>query len=168
MISYENVKDKKGVLLSLTSLVPLEFETLLIYFEQVWNEYIVINHVNIRGRKRKYGGGRKPVLLKIEDKLLFILYYFKTYPLQSVIAVQFGMSQSQANEWIHKLSAVLRMALDKLGQMPERDAPALKDALQNISHDEEAAIDGTERRRQRPKDGEKQKEYYSGKKKPIP
>ncbi len=27
-------------------------------------------------RKRRYGGGRKPHLLAIEDKLLFILFYY--------------------------------------------------------------------------------------------
>ncbi len=75
------------------------------------------------------------------------------------------MNQSQANEWIHKLSEVLFTALDKLEQAPERKALALEKALQNIPYYEEAAIDGTERRRQRPKDPEKQKECYSGKKK---
>ena len=82
-----------------------------------------------------------------------------------MIALEFEMSQSQANEWIHKLSRILRMSLDKLGQVPERDALLLIAALQNIADDEEIAIDGTERRCQRPKDSERQKEYYSGKKK---
>jgi hypothetical protein len=166
MISYEKVKDNTALLLAVTSLVPLEFETLLIYFQQAWDEYICTNYIDRAKRTRKYGAGRKPrILLKTEDKLLFILYYFKTYPLQSVIAFNFGMSQSHANEWIYKLSTVLRMTLDKLGQIPERDARHLIAALENIAYDEELAIDGTERRCQRPKASEKQKEYYSGKKK---
>ena len=89
------------------------------------------------------------------------MYGLSTYPLQAVIAMQFNMSQSQANEWIHKLSDVLFLALDKLCQTPERDAQALGKALQNIPYYEETAIDGTERRRQRPKDPDKQKKYYS-------
>lgn len=160
MITYKKINKKSGQLLVLTSLKQLEFETLLIFFQLAWNDYITINHRN--------KSGRKPRLFSIEDKLLFILYYFKTYPLQAVIAMQFGMSQSQANEWIHKLSRVLYMAPDKLGQAPERDAEALEKALQNIPYYEETAIDGTERRCQRPKDAVKQKKYYSGKKKPIP
>ena len=166
MMSYEKVKDKTALLLTLTSLVPLEFETLLIHFQQAWDEHIRANYIDRAKRTRKYGAGRKPtILLKIEDKLLFILYYLKTYPLQSVIALEFEMSQSQANEWIHKLSLLLRMSLDTLGQIPERDALLLIAALQDIADDEEIAIDGTERRCQRPKDSERQKEYYSGKKK---
>ena len=167
MISYEMLKDREKVLVSFTSLTQQECEILLICFQNAWYEYIYTNYINRANRKRKYGGGRKPGLISIEDKLLFILYYLKTYPLQDVIAIQFGMSQSQANKWIHKLSEVLRMALDKLGQLPERDAHALSSALQYLAAYEELAIDGTERRRQRPKDSEKQKEYYSGKKKSI-
>ncbi len=74
------------------------------------------------------------------------------------------MSQSQADEQIHKLSAVLKMSLDKLEQLPERNPLNLSKSLTEDGVDE-AAIDGTERRRQRPKDNDEQKKYYSGKKK---
>jgi len=167
MLSYEMIKATPSKLLALTSLTAKEFEILLIYFHKAWDEYISMNYINRAERKRNYGAGRKPVLSNIGDKLFFILYYLKTYPLQTVIAVNFGISQSQANEWIHKLAKILRNALDKMGQLPERDAHSLMVALQDIAATEELAIDGTERRRQRPKDSEKQKEYYSGKKKPI-
>ena len=165
MLRYAMIKMKPSVLLSFTSLTAHEFEILLICFKQAWDEYISINYIDRAKRKRNYGGGRKPVLSNIEEKLLFILYYLKTYPLQTVIAVQFGMSQSQANEWIHKLSKILREALDRISQLPERAAHSLISSLQHIADNEELAIDGTERRRQRPNDSEKQKEYYSGKKK---
>jgi hypothetical protein len=48
----------------------------------------------------------------MEDKLLFILYYVKVYPLQEILAFEFGISQSTAKEWIHLLSGVLKRALD--------------------------------------------------------
>ena len=57
----------------------------------------------------------------MEDKLLFILYYVKVYPLQAILAFEFGMVQSTANEWIHILSEVLKKALDHGGYLPERD-----------------------------------------------
>jgi hypothetical protein len=91
------------------------------------------------------------------------------------------MSQGQACQWIGILSEVLRLALGELGHLPERDPQKVKEALgtymdesqQHETHDEAAseleiekfAIDGTERRRQRPKDQEEQKRFYSGKKK---
>ena len=74
------------------------------------------------------------------------------------------MSQAQANEWIHKLSEVLRMALGEENLLPERKSINMKDILGSC---EELSfiIDGVECRIQRPKDQTKQKECYSGKKK---
>ncbi len=98
------------------------------------------------------------------SQLFFILFYIKTYPLQEILAYFFGMSQSQANEWVHKLSEVLEIALSKMGHIPERVGQDLATTLAE-SQERRFAIDGTERRRQRPKDNEEQKRYYSGKKK---
>jgi Helix-turn-helix of DDE superfamily endonuclease len=102
----------------------------------------------------------------MEDKLLFILYYVKVYPLQELLAFEFGISQSTAHEWIHLLSGVLKRALDFGGHLPQRDPKQLHRVLQEES-EAEYGIDGTERRRQRPVDEEQQKLYYSGKKKRI-
>lgn len=88
----------------------------------------------------------------------------KLYPLQAVIGFLFGMGQSQANEWIHKLSGVLKTALADIGHLPERIPENLKKILEDDGM-VEVTIDATERRRQRPKDNEKQKLFFSGKKK---
>ncbi len=104
MLSYHLLKQKPRVLRAFTSLDPEEFDTLLIPFEQAWESYVTQHYRHKTSRKRRYGGGRKPHLLAIEDKLLFIVFYFKVYPLQEVLAAFFGMSQARANEWIHKLT----------------------------------------------------------------
>jgi hypothetical protein len=54
-------------------------------------------------------------LVHSEDRLLFILYDVKVYPLQEILAFEFGMVQSTANEWIQLLSVVLKKALDHGG-----------------------------------------------------
>jgi hypothetical protein len=77
---------------------PEAFERLLLPFEQAWEAYLNRHVRHQKSRKRRYGGGRKLHLLAIEDKLLFILFDFKVYPLQDVIAACFGMSQGRANE----------------------------------------------------------------------
>lgn len=117
-------------------------------------------------RQRAPGGGRKAGRLTMEDKLFFILFYFKNYPLQEVIAFLFGLSQSQANEWIHRLTAVLKATLQSGGYLPKRCPKPLQKVLSNSST-QEFTIDGTERRIPRPSDHETQKQYYSGKKKLI-
>jgi DDE superfamily endonuclease len=67
-------------------------------------------HVTTKSRQRRYGAGRKPRLAIMEDKLLFILFYCKVYPLQEVLACLFETSQGRVNEWMHRLSIILKMA----------------------------------------------------------
>ena len=110
MVCYDKVKNKPRVFRSLTGLNPEEFYKLLESFKKSWKDFIKRNYLD-KERKRIYGGGRKSKLSSTEDKLFFILFYFKIYPLQEVIAFLFDMSQSQANEWIHKLSLVLNTSL---------------------------------------------------------
>jgi len=86
VLSYQDLKDNPRALRTFTSLDQPEFETLLLSFEVAWNAYVYDNHITKKTRKRRFGGGRKARLASIEDKLLFILVYFKIYPLQEVMA----------------------------------------------------------------------------------
>jgi DDE superfamily endonuclease/Helix-turn-helix of DDE superfamily endonuclease len=163
MLSYEQVKDCPRILQSLTSLNPKEFEGLLPSFEAAWDTYVQETFLS-GGRQRAYGGGRKAKLHKLEDKLLFILMYFRQYPTQEVQGFFFGMSQAQSCEWVHKLTRLLNQALGEEQQLPERDPAGLMDVL-GACPSLEFMIDGTERPLQRPQDKEARKSYYSGKKK---
>ena len=164
MVSYEKVKDNPPVFLAFTGLEQTEFEKLLIFFILANRQYIETHHLKGKNRQRRSGGGRRAKLASLEDQLFFILFYFKTYPLQEVIAFLFGLSQGQANEWIYRLSEILKTALDLADQLPERDPQKLAKTLAEYEV-LEFIIDGTERRRTRPQDPEQQKSYYSGKKK---
>ncbi len=118
-----------------------------------------------RARKgqRAPGGGRKPGLGTVEDKLLFVLVYTKTYPLQVVQGQLFDMSQSGANEWIHALLPVLTTAVDTLGVRPEREGAQAARHERRHGEAPDLIVDGIERRRQRPKDPKIQAMHYSGK-----
>lgn len=166
MLTYEKLKKKPSRFLALTSLTVEEFEELLGPFKSCW-EGDVEKRSQAKPRKRKAGGGRKPTLKSIEDRLLFILLYFKIYPLQEVQGTLFGMSQGQANDWIQRLTPILQGALNQEALLPEREPAKLEQVLGDYDL-LEFTIDGTERRLQRPKDTVEQKEYYSGKKKRIP
>ena len=165
MFSYHQVQEHPKLFLAMTGLTQAEFDPLLQHFQCAWDQYVQQNYVDRDDRQRQYGGGRSELtLVNIEDKLLFILYYVKVYPLQEILAFEFGMVQSTANEWIHLLSEVLKKALDHGGYVPERDPKQLATVLESET-EQTYGIDGTERSRQRPRDAEKQKHYYSGKKK---
>jgi len=164
VFSYQQVQEHPKLLLAMTSLTHAEFQQLLSHFQYAWDQYVQQHYVDRDDRQRRYGAGRsEATLVTLEDKLLFILYYIKVYPLQEILAFEFGMVQSTANEWIHILSEVLKKALDHGGYVPERDPKQLATVLESEA-EATYGIDGTERPRQRPCDAEKQKHYYSGKK----
>ena len=166
MLTYEELKKTVRKFVSLTSLTPEEFEYLLPAFERAYQQVFPDTKTKTgQKRERKSGGGRKSVLASNEQKLLFALVYQKSYPVQSIMGELFGISQSQANEWIHTLLPILKRALDDLGYEPERNPKKLKKSEQAQKDATKVIIDGTERRRQRPKNAKKQTEYYSGKKK---
>ena len=54
-----------------------------------YHAYMYDQHVIKKARQRRYGGGRKPRLASMEDKLFFILFYYKVYLLQEVLAFLF-------------------------------------------------------------------------------
>ncbi len=166
MLIYEELKEQPRRFLSLTSLTPEEFEDLLAAFERAYlKKYPGSKTMTGKKRKRKAGAGRKGSLDSMEQKLLFALVYQKGYPLQSIMGELFRISQGRANEWIHRLLPILKQALDDLGVLPERNPKKFKAKEKNLKDAMASIIDGTERRRQRPKQAEKQALHYSGKKK---
>ena len=69
------------------------------------------------------------------------------------------------NYWLHRLLPLLQEALDELGVLPERDPSNFAESQAATGEGSRLIIDGTERRRQRPKNPENQAAHYSGKKK---
>lgn len=166
MLNYENLKKKPRNLLAATGLTQEEFEILLPNFESAYEKlYPSDLTYNGKERRRTVGGGLKSKLSDIEDRLLFILVYQKTNPLQTMHGIQFGLSQAQANYWIHRLLPVVQETLSAIGMTPERDASRVAQRAETAEGGANLSIDGTERRLQRPTDPVKQREKYSGKKK---
>ena len=157
LFSYESAKKSEKIFLSMTSLTVQEFDKLSITFGECWNEYKKINERDIKK------GGRPPILATIKDKLFFILFYLKTYPLQEVIAFSFEMSQGEANELIHELSLVLKMTLQKIDFLPPRLSADILAKLEN-EDSQDYVIDGTERPIVRPSNSSAQEIFFSGKK----
>jgi hypothetical protein len=137
MITYSVLQNDRREFLALTGLTLKEFQLLLNAFTAAYGRrYPRDRTLADRPRQRCAGGGRKGVL-----------------------------SQPGVNYWIHRLLPVLREALDRLGVLPERDPDDFARSRTAAGTEPRLIIDGTERRRQRPKDPEKQALHYSGKKK---
>jgi DDE superfamily endonuclease/Helix-turn-helix of DDE superfamily endonuclease len=166
MLTYATVRGSQRRCLALTGLTPSEFDLLLPAFTRCCERlYPADRTLDGRPRQRFPGGGRTGALHAPEQKLLFLLVYLKTYPLQVVMAELFGLSQPQVNYWLRRLLPVLRDALDERGALPERDPQAFARRATPPLEQTRRILDGTERRRQRPKNPGKQRAHYSGRKK---
>src|SRR6266704_3795990 len=109
---------------ALTGLSQAQFDQLLSVFSDLYqatqqNTYEA--GVESGTRRRKPGGGSKGKLPTMADKLLFVLYYYKTYPTFDVLGTQFAMVRSKAHANLHKLSPILHNTLERLAMMPHRE-----------------------------------------------
>jgi hypothetical protein len=166
MLKYVELKAKPKEFLAATGLTDEEFQCLLTSFEK---SYALLSSnkpkPSKKQKQRKAGGGRKSKFESLADKLLFILVYQKTAPLQTMHGLSFGLSQTQVNHWIHRLLPVLQESLRQLQMTPERDGRRVGERMETSEGGANVSLDGTERRLQRPVNKEQQKEKYSGKKK---
>ena len=155
---------------ALTGLSQAQFDHLLSVFSDIYQatqQKTYDQGIESGTRRRKPGGGCKGKLPTLANKLLFVLYYYKTYPTFDVLGTQFEMARSKANENLHKLSPILYDTLVHLELMPYREFATpeeLKAALQGVDR---LLIDATERAYHRSTDSTKQREHYSGKKNSI-
>lgn len=162
MLTYAQIKSNRRKFLALTGLTPKEFKLLLPAFERAYaRSYPRSKTVTGAARQRQAGGGRKSALATPEQKLLFALVYLKTYPLQVLLGEVFELSQPQANTWVHRLLPVLQQALKDLGVSPERNPQRVSRRVRQRSEPLDLIIDGTERRRQRPKNKALRDDFYS-------
>ena len=155
---------------ALTGVSQAQFDFLLPAFSYVYQEPPQQRYEEggkTDHRSRKPGAGIKGNLPTMADKLLFVLYYYQTYPTFDVLGTQFDMVRSKANENLHKRSPILYDTLVEFDLRPYRELEtpeALRAALTGV---DQLLIDATERTCRRSQDDATQREYYSGKKRPY-
>ncbi len=172
MLDINRVLKEDRLLRALTGLNRQAFDELLEAFSvQVDLEAIRLtprsaNASTQKPRLRARGGGRKARLHRSFIKsLFFILFYFKCYPTFDVAGVLFDLHRSRAHRWMLRLQPILEKSLGKKMALPERKLESIGEFITRFPSVKEVMIDGTERPIQRPKEQQKQKNHYSGKKK---
>lgn len=164
MLDLERVKRDDRLLRALTGLNLKALTALQSSFAQALAE-APIPRRSQRPRERSVGGGRKPRLASVEDKLIYILVYFKCYPTFDLAGLLFDLDRSQANRWMHRLQPVLEAALGQQLALPKRKLRSMSEFIEAFPEVERVILDATERPVQRAKDNTKQRDDYSGKKK---
>ena len=161
MINIHRALNNDRLMRSLTGLNRKAFEALLPAF-------IAASQADrlAQVRKRAPGAGQaqKAKLSNPQQKLFYILFYFKCYPTFDLAGLIFDFDRSQAHRWMHRLQPILEAALGQKMALPERKLESIEQFLKRYPEVKEVMVDGTERPIARPKDPERQTKYYSGKK----
>lgn len=165
MLQLEKLLKNERLMHALTGLGAKEFTALLPDFEKQLMKFREDRYARDPKRERKPGGGRKGFAKTVAEKLFFVLFYYKCYPTYDVLSFLYGVNRSSICKRQQFLSGILEAALGKKKMLPKRQLRNIKEFLDAFPEAKEVFIDGTERPIQRPKDKEKQKANYSGKKK---
>jgi hypothetical protein len=139
-LRFADLQTRPMEVLDLTSLTVDEFRQWLPPFEAAFQAPMA--HWRLDGKPRtarRDTTDKNCPLPTPADRLLFLLVYLKTSPLQVVQGRLFGMSQSTAHQWIHVRLVVLRATLHALGDAPTRSLTALAPRL-GVAEAEVAAM----------------------------
>jgi hypothetical protein len=109
------------------------------------------------------GGGRKPKL-SVTEQIILTLVYLRQMTTFQLLGIQFGVSESTANDtfnyWLPILRELLPSSLIEQVKKNESDYEVVKEILTEY----ELIVDSYEQVRERPGDNEEQEKYFSGKK----
>lgn len=171
----ENLTKKKNIFQRTIGLHYEQFDLLAKKVEPLWHE-AELTRKKKADRHRKIGGGRHYKQQTFEEKMLTVLMYYKLYLTQEFLGIIVGLDQGNVSRLIKKMMPLLEQAADP--ELATYLAKAKEEYLQQgqrindwigflkkHSDLQDVSTDATEQECFRAQDYEKQKEYYSGKKK---
>jgi hypothetical protein len=165
MMSLEKVLRRERLCRAMTGLAPQEFLHLAAAFTAALAEKAMEAFLTDPSRERRPGGGRKSFVPTPDEKLFFLLVYYKAYPTFDVLGFLYDRDRSRPCEAVHAFTPVLEATLGKKLVLPKRQIRSVKEFLEAFPEAREVFLDGTERPIQRPKNAQRQTAHYSGKKK---
>ncbi|MGF2033817.1 MAG: transposase [Nostoc sp. CmiVER01] len=109
------------------------------------------------------GGGRKPKL-SVTEQIILTLVYLRQMTTFQLLGIQFGVSESTANDTFNYWLPILRELLpcSLIEQVKKNESDLM--VVQEILTEYELIVDSYEQVRERPRDNEEQEKYFSGKK----
>lgn len=132
-------------------------EKAIAYYQEQQNTFL-----KSKVRINAQGGGRKPILSQ-EEEICLCLFYLRQMPTFEVLGIQFEISKTEANDTFHKWLPILRKLLPASLLEEFKNQPQNREMLHSLLEEIELLVDTTEQVRQRPKNYQEQKKYFSGK-----
>lgn len=146
---------------SFTGLTVPEFTKMVGVIRADWEE--ARQQSRTQQRIRKIGGGSKPKLPKLEDRLLVYCVYAKLYLPYVLLEYLFGVDESTICRMVQEMTSVVgaKIIVQRGGKRISTLAE-LKEAFPDL---DEVLIDATEQRVNRPAKKRLRQKHHSGKKK---
>jgi len=164
MLTYERLRQRPKHFLSFVGLSVEQFDS---YYMEVEKAYASYNRKRLDriDRKRAIGAGGK-FKLSLKDRMVMSLMWIRLYVSYSILGYMFDLDESNVYRNIKMLLPLLRDHLP----LPERLRPDLGKIesigeLQRYYPELLSIVDATEQPVRRPKGWDRQKPYYSGKRK---
>lgn len=166
IFQYAHIRRHKQVFRAMTGLTVAEFDSLAdeILPRQAEAERQRLNQGRPK-RQREMGGGRTATLSAL-DQLLLTIVWLRKYPTHETLAYLFGISDSTAGRYIHRVLPVLEAAgraATSLSNPGKKRGRTLDDLLQDTP-ELAVVIDTFEQTVERPTTRSEADAYYSGKK----
>jgi hypothetical protein len=164
-MSYARLSKKPLLFRSFTGLEISEFNEIYMEIESRYNEH-ERERLSRMKRERKIGAGR-PFKLKVRERFLMFLVYYRLYITYTLSGFLFDLDQSNICRDISFIEPLIKLCIP----LPKKLYKRTKRRLRTIDEVEEyfpgfkAFIDSSEQDIPRPKNKRRRKSYYSGKKK---
>jgi Helix-turn-helix of DDE superfamily endonuclease len=140
-LRFVDLQPRPTEVLELTGLTLDEFRPLVPPFELSFHAHMAAWRLDGQPRTaRRYTTDQHCPWPTPEDRLLCILVYLQTSPLQGVHGRLFGMGQRKAHQWIHVLLVVLQATLRALRDAPTRSGTELATRLGVTAVDANALV----------------------------
>jgi hypothetical protein len=170
MIRYESLRTHPAAFRSLTGHSKDDFDALFCQFHAAHR--LRRHDARTACRKRAAGAGRRAACSP-ETQLLLTLVWLRVYPTFALLGFFFGLHESNAWRTVQQVLATLETLADFTFERPAKERKALGSAraVMDAFPDVALVIDAKEQRLRRPtsdtsdKDNDRQKPFYSGKKK---
>ena len=139
-----------------------EFDLLLTKMEKAYPEE-ERKRLSKRSRQREIGAGRRFVL-SVRERILLLLFYYRTYATQDVAAEVFGVGQAAVSRSIEQIAPVVKKCVPipaKLYAKSKRVSTV--EELEELFLGLVALVDASEQPIQRPKRKDMENSHFSGK-----
>lgn len=164
MLSYIKLSKNPDSFKTFTGLTVEEFDKLYSIVKDKYKEHEK-KRLDRKGRKKVVGQGRK-FDLSLKDRLLMLLFYYRSYASCELTGYLFDLDNSNVGRNIRYLEPLVKACIP----IPEKIHKRIKkmgsvEELLEIFPEMISFLDATEQEIPRPKNRRRRKSHYSGKKK---